>query len=86
MNVMRTELQGDEIKWKLRDTRGGFPRADTGSFRGKLWKTEQTLGTTLLGETEYARCDVHSVISADHKSIVNDWIFLVRARLEDACR
>ena len=77
INVIRTSLEGDELKFKLRDTMGGQPRADTAAYTGKLWKTEQTLGKTVLGETEFARCDVHSVVSADQKSIINDWIFLV---------
>ena len=77
VNVMRTTLEGDEVKWKLRDTMGGSPRADTAKYTGRLWQTEQTLGRTLLGETAFARCDVHSVVSPDHKSIINDWIFLV---------
>lgn len=78
VSIARTSLEGDEIKWKLRDTMGGSPRVDTGSYRGTLWETEQTVGKKLLGETEFARCDVHSVVSADQKSIINDWIFLVR--------
>lgn len=78
--MIRTSLEGDELKWKLRDTMGGSPRADTGKYKGRLWKTEQTLAKRVLGETEFARCDVHSVVSADHKSIINDWIFLVRPR------
>ena len=77
VSVARTSLEVDEIKWKLRDTMGG-PRVDTGSYSGKLWETEQTVGKKLLGETEFARCDVHSVVSLDQKSIINDWIFLVR--------
>lgn len=80
MNFVRTSLEGDELKYKLRDTMGGSPRADTAKYTGKLWKTDDTLGRTLLGETEFARCDVHSVVGADRKSIINDWIFLVRVR------
>lgn len=82
VNVMRTSLEGDELKWKLRDTMGGSPRANTATYSGKLWwKTDKTLGRTLLGETEFARCDIHSVVSADHKTIINDWLFLVRIEL-----
>ena len=29
-----------------------------------------------LGETKFARCDVHTVMSEDGTSVVNDWLFL----------
>ena len=29
-----------------------------------------------LGQTPFARCDVHSVRSEDGKSVINDWIFM----------
>jgi ADP-ribose pyrophosphatase len=74
---LRTELTAEERKAKLRDTLGGHPRVDTtpGAYTGKLWKTEQTLGKKLLGETPFARCDVHSVMVGE-KKIINDWIFM----------
>jgi len=72
----KTELSEAERRSKLRDISGGHPRVDeSGSYTGKLWKTDQTLGTVLLGETPYARCDVHSVMVGG-KKIVNDWIFM----------
>ena len=78
VHMFKTTLTEEERKSKLRDTSGGHPRVDTsaGAYTGKLWKTDQTLGKTLLGETPFARCDVHSVMVKDNK-IINDWIFMV---------
>jgi len=75
--LFKTELTEDERKSKLRDTSGGHPRVDTspGAYTGRLWRTDSTLGKQLLGETPYARCDVHAVMVGD--KIVNDWIFMV---------
>ena len=92
VHVLQTELSDEELKSKLRDTSGGHPRVDTGPYQGKLWKTDQTLGRTLLGETPYARCDVHSVMVEEgqqgdessnkkkNKKIINDWIFMVQTK------
>jgi ADP-ribose pyrophosphatase len=72
----KTELSDAERRSKLRDISGGHPRVDeSGSYKGTLWKTDQTLGKVVLGETAFARCDVHSVMMGD-KKIVNDWIFM----------
>lgn len=72
----KTELSESERRFKLRDISGGHPRVDaSGPYTGTLWKTEQTLGKVLLGETPFARCDVHSVMVGENK-IVNDWIFM----------
>jgi ADP-ribose pyrophosphatase len=59
-----TELSEAERRFKLRDISGGHPRvAISGSYTGgTLWKTDQTLGKVVLGETPYARCEVHSVM------------------------
>lgn len=87
-----TELSEAERRSKLRDISGGHPRVDdSGSYTGgTLWKTDQTLGKVVLGETPYARCEVHSVMmqmrnnnnelnnnsNNNNKMIVNDWIFM----------
>lgn len=83
----KTELTEEERKSKLRDTSGGHPHVSTtaGVYKGKLWKTGATLGKTLLGETAFARCDVHSVMVKKNKGqgeeeeqhIIHDWIFMV---------
>lgn len=75
-SVAKTSLDEEELRIKLRDTTGGRPRVATGAYTGTLWKTNETVGKKLLGETPYARCDVHSVMAPDGKSIVNDWIFM----------
>ena len=31
------------------------------AYRGNLWHNERTVSVTTLGETKFARCDVHSV-------------------------
>eukprot|EP00543_Licmophora_paradoxa_P013061 CAMPEP_0202472514 /NCGR_PEP_ID=MMETSP1360-20130828/88032_1 /ASSEMBLY_ACC=CAM_ASM_000848 /TAXON_ID=515479 /ORGANISM="Licmophora paradoxa, Strain CCMP2313" /LENGTH=288 /DNA_ID=CAMNT_0049099035 /DNA_START=237 /DNA_END=1104 /DNA_ORIENTATION=- len=72
----KTELTDEEKRLKFRDTSGGHPVANTGTYTGQLWKTEQTLGRVLLGETPFARCDVHSVMLPNNKKIINDWIFM----------
>lgn len=72
----KTELSDEERKHKLRDISGGTPRVDNaGEYTGSLWKTPQTVGKLLLGQTPFARCDVHSVLVGENK-IINDWIFM----------
>lgn len=87
-----TELSEAERRFKLRDISGGHPRVDiSGSYSGgTLWKTDQTLGKVVLGESPFARCEVHSVMVPmgngytnttmknhnNKKMIVNDWIFI----------
>mmetsp|Transcript_17912 Transcript_17912/g.26514 ORF Transcript_17912/g.26514 Transcript_17912/m.26514 type:complete len:296 (+) Transcript_17912:40-927(+) len=44
-------------------------------YTGNLWKTDSTLSKTLLGETPFARCDMHKVKVGENK-IVDDWIFM----------
>lgn len=69
-----TESAGQSTK--LRDIAESNPSVDgSGSYTGALWKNDQTLGKVLLGETPFARCDVHSVRVGNDK-IVNDWIFM----------
>ena len=79
----KTELSEAERRFKLRDISGGHPRvAVSGSYTGgTLWKTDQTLGKLVLGETPFARCEVHSVLmernnNNNEQVIVNDWIFM----------
>jgi hypothetical protein len=44
------------------------------------WQSPQTLAKKILGETQFASCEVHSVMMKD-KSIVHDWIFMVKTNL-----
>ena len=45
-------------------------------YLGPDWSNERTVSKTTLGQTPFARCDVHSVRSEDGKSVINDWIFM----------
>lgn len=47
-----------------------------GAYRGLPWHNERTVAVETLGETKFARCDVHTVLSEDGSSVINDWIFL----------
>jgi ADP-ribose pyrophosphatase len=69
-----TELSEAERRSKLRDISGGHPRVDdSGPYTGgTLWKTDQTLGKVVLGETPYARCEVHSVMQQMKHSNTNN--------------
>lgn len=44
-------------------------------YRGTPWMTSRTVSVRTLGQTPFARCDVHAVRSEDGASVVNDWIF-----------
>lgn len=46
------------------------------AYRGTPWHNERTVAVETLGETKFARCDVHTVLSEDGASTINDWIFL----------
>ena len=45
-------------------------------YLGPDWSNERTVSKITLGQTPFARCDVHSVRSEDGKSVINDWIFM----------
>lgn len=45
-------------------------------YLGSDWSNERTVSKVTLGQTPFARCDVHSVRSEDGKSVINDWIFM----------
>ncbi|KAL9186725.1 hypothetical protein ACHAXT_005963 [Thalassiosira profunda] len=46
------------------------------AYRGRPWHNERTVAVETLGETKFARCDVHTVMSEDGSSTINDWLFL----------
>mmetsp|Transcript_14690 Transcript_14690/g.27607 ORF Transcript_14690/g.27607 Transcript_14690/m.27607 type:complete len:312 (-) Transcript_14690:1951-2886(-) len=51
--------------------------APTGTkYRGTPWTSERTVSVTTLGETKFARCDVHTVKSEDGTYQINDWLFM----------
>ena len=50
--------------------------SSTGAYGGMPWHNERTVSVEVLRETNFARCDVHTVLSEDGSSIVTDWIFL----------
>jgi ADP-ribose pyrophosphatase YjhB (NUDIX family) len=53
------------------------PYAPTGTtYRGTPWSNERTISVKTIGETKFARCDVHTVRSEDGKSIIDDWLFM----------
>ncbi|KAL7544696.1 hypothetical protein ACHAWF_008061 [Thalassiosira exigua] len=52
------------------------PGGTSSSYRGIPWHNERTVSVETLGETKFARCDVHTVMSEDGTSLINDWIFL----------
>merc|ERR1719253_1644305 len=46
------------------------------AYGGTLWHNERTVEVETLGETKFARCDVHTVMSEDGTSTIDDCIFL----------
>ena len=53
------------------------PYSPTGTtYRGTGWTSERTVSVKTIGETKFARCDVHTVRSEDGKSQINDWLFM----------
>jgi ADP-ribose pyrophosphatase YjhB (NUDIX family) len=54
-----------------------LPYAPTGTkYMGTPWTNERTVSVKTIGETKFARCDVHTVRSEDGKSEINDWLFM----------
>mmetsp|Transcript_23702 Transcript_23702/g.36605 ORF Transcript_23702/g.36605 Transcript_23702/m.36605 type:complete len:303 (-) Transcript_23702:4-912(-) len=47
-----------------------------GAYQGIPWKTDRTVSTKVLGETPFARCDIHSVKSVDGSDVIRDWLFM----------
>jgi len=47
-----------------------------GSYKGTPWQNDRTVSVQTVAETKFARCDVHTVLSEDGKSKINDWIFM----------
>jgi len=73
--IAKTGTSKEERRFKLSDVSGSHPDLNNaGKYTGQKWATEQTVGKLLLGETPFARCDVHSVKVGN--KIVNDWIFM----------
>lgn len=59
------------------DLVSGNPVAPVGNkYKGTPWSNERTVSVKTIGETKFARCDVHTVKSEDGKSQINDWLFL----------
>lgn len=50
--------------------------SNNGSYKGTPWKNERTVSVKTVAETKFARCDVHTVLSEDGQSTVNDWVFM----------
>ena len=48
----------------------------SGTYRGRPYHGERTLAIETVAETRFARCDVHTVLSEDGGSIIDDWLFL----------
>jgi len=50
--------------------------AATAVYRGTPWRnTERTVSVETLGETKFARCDVHTVLGEDGYTVIDDWLF-----------
>ncbi|KAL7505692.1 hypothetical protein ACHAXN_003132 [Cyclotella atomus] len=45
-------------------------------YNGTGWMNPRTIAVNTIGETKFARCDLHTVRSEDGNSVVNDWLFL----------
>jgi len=58
------------------DFRGGCSQLQTGVYKGTPWVNDRTVSVKTIGETKFARCDVHTVKSEDGKNIIDDWLFL----------
>jgi ADP-ribose pyrophosphatase len=78
----KIKLNHVESRNNSRNIPKGQPQLpDSRPYTGSpLWKTEQTLGRLVLGETAFARCDVHTVLvegtTSENPTIIRDWIFL----------
>lgn len=45
-------------------------------YKGTPWSNERTVSVKTIGETNFARCDVHTVKTEDGSGEINDWLFL----------
>ncbi len=50
--------------------------SNNGSYKGVPWQNSRTVGVKTVAETKFARCDVHTVLSEDGQSTINDWVFM----------
>eukprot|EP00554_Chaetoceros_debilis_P004702 CAMPEP_0194092182 /NCGR_PEP_ID=MMETSP0149-20130528/45800_1 /TAXON_ID=122233 /ORGANISM="Chaetoceros debilis, Strain MM31A-1" /LENGTH=334 /DNA_ID=CAMNT_0038777035 /DNA_START=42 /DNA_END=1042 /DNA_ORIENTATION=+ len=48
----------------------------SGAYKGIPWRSERTLSVRTLGETKFARCDVHTVKNEGGDGEIDDWIFM----------
>ena len=72
-------LSEDEVKHKLVDSAGSMPIAPKaqGVFKGTgWWNADRTVDKVILAETPFARCEAHSVMSEDGKTLVKDWLWM----------
>mmetsp|Transcript_21504 Transcript_21504/g.44249 ORF Transcript_21504/g.44249 Transcript_21504/m.44249 type:complete len:151 (-) Transcript_21504:320-772(-) len=46
------------------------------TYLGPGWQNERTVSKVTLGQTPFAKCDVHSVRSEDGTNVITDWIFM----------
>ena len=52
-------------------------QSSAGKYKGHGWHNpERTISVSTIGETSFARCDLHTVKSEDGSSVINDWLFL----------
>ena len=78
-SLIPTTLTEDEVKLKLVDTSGSMPVAPRtqGVFKGlPWWNKDRTVDKVILAETPFARCEAHSVMSEDGKTLVKDWLWM----------
>jgi len=75
---VQTTLTAEEAKMKVIDSEGTMPKAPRaqGVFKGEGWISERTVDKVILAETPFARCEAHSVMSEDGKSVVHDWLWM----------
>lgn len=54
----------------------GRTAATAAVYQGTPWRnTERTVSVETLGETKFARCDVHTVLGEDGRTVIDDWLF-----------
>ena len=68
------QLMIDNLKQQNKQPSTVF--SHNGSYKGTPWKNGRTVDVKTVAETKFARCDVHTVMSEDGKSIINDWVFM----------
>ena len=75
---MKTTLTKEEVMLKMVDSEGSMPVANaaTGLFKGEGWVGERTIDKVILAESPFARCEAHSVMSEDGKTLVKDWLWM----------